>query len=96
MSFPAVPHHNPLCKELCGLLVGPGTKPDAEDGNGCGQDDNGYEMAGHLEGLDALGIGLAHFLDRPIIIELLVGPEPDDPTDVANRKKWVGAIECLP
>ena len=42
---PAVPHHNPLCKELFGLLVGPGTKPDAEDGNGCGQDDNGHEMA---------------------------------------------------
>ena len=33
--------------------------------------DDGYEMAGSLQGFDALGIGLAHFLDRPVIIELV-------------------------
>ena len=82
-------------QQFRGFLVDLGAKPDAEDGNGCGQDDDGYEMAGSLEGPDAFGISLAHFFDSAVIVELLVGPKPDNPADVAYRKKWVGAVEGL-
>ena len=53
-------------------------------------------MAWSLEGPDPFGVSLAHFLDGSVIVKLLVGPEPDDPADVANRKKWVGAVKSLP